>query len=145
MARAERFANMTEVRDELHRVRREREARKRQLAEHWDQLQDPDLRRELVSEGLRHALSGIPWLRTLRGMFTPDRATLGQALGMAFGASRRTKAGRVAGTIAALVLPEVLERFATPERTERLFTEVRRSFERVRDRWRERRSKPEED
>lgn len=144
MARTERFASMAEVRDELHRVDGVRGARKRALKEHWDQLQDREFRNGLVGESMRQALNGIPFVSTLRGIFTPDRASLGQALGMAFGASRKTRTGRVVATIAALVIPALVERYATPERTARLFTELRRSYERVRDHWHARRARTEE-
>lgn len=139
MPRTERFRNMAEFREAKERLRDQRDTHERRVKEHWAQLQDPDFRSALVGEGVRQALSGIPLLRALRRMITPDRATIGQALGMAFGAGRKTKTGRVVGTIAAFLIPELVERFATPERTERLFREVHCSFERVRDRWRARR------
>ncbi|MBK9176900.1 MAG: hypothetical protein IPM46_11315 [Flavobacteriales bacterium] len=141
MARTDRFSDVAQIREAKQRLRQERDAHKRRLLDHWSQLQDPDFRQGLVSEGLLQVLRGIPLLGTLRSLLTPDRASIGQALGMAFGASRKTRAGRIVGMIAAIVIPQILERYVTPERTERLFTEMRRSFRRIRERWRHRRTR----
>jgi len=136
---------MAELREARRRLRDERNAQQRRLTANWESLQDPSFRRELVGEGLRKTLLGIPFIRSLRVSLNPDRAAWSQVLGMAFASSRKTKTSRIIGAIAALVIPELVERFATPERTERLYREMHRSFDRIRERWRKRRSAAEDE
>ncbi|MCC6400786.1 MAG: hypothetical protein IT227_08480 [Flavobacteriales bacterium] len=141
MTATERFTSMHAVRAELQRRTVLRDARRADLRQEWAKLQDPRFRRDLVGTGVRQAFSGIPWLKALRGLFTPSSATAGQVVGMALGAGRKTPVGRVAGMVAGLVLPVLIERMATPERTGQVVDELRRSWDRLRGRWRERRER----
>jgi hypothetical protein len=145
MTAIERFSSMDEVRTELERRSALRDARRADLRQEWARLQDPAFRRQLLAEGVRHAIGGIPWLKALRGLFTPSRSTAGQVVGMAFGAGRKTPAGRVVGMVAGLVLPLLIDRLATPERAGQVVSELRRSWDRLRDRWRERRERRQGD
>ncbi|MBK9273353.1 MAG: hypothetical protein IPM49_02280 [Flavobacteriales bacterium] len=145
MTAPERFTSIAAVRAELDRRTAMRDARRADLRQEWARLQDPVFRRQLLGEGVRHAVGGIPWLKALRGLFTPSRSTAGQLVGLAVGAGRKTPAGRVAGMVAGLVLPLLVDRLATPERAGQVVGELRRSWDRLRDRWRERRERRQED
>ncbi|MBK8497303.1 MAG: hypothetical protein IPL52_00455 [Flavobacteriales bacterium] len=134
---------MAELREATRRLHDARDAQKRRVAENWECLQDPSFRRDLLGEGIRKTLLGIPFIHALRETLNPDRAAWSQVLGMAFASSRKTKTSRIVGAIAALVIPELVERLATPERIERLYREIHRSFDRIRERWRERRAAAE--
>lgn len=140
MARSERFANMNEVRAEKQRLLVERDGHRARLTSHWSHLNDPDFRRVLLGDGIREILRNVPVLKTFTGMITPNRATFGQVIGLALAMGRKTPTTRVASLIAGMVLPPLLERFATGERADRLITEVKRSWERIRERWQERRA-----
>ena len=138
MARSERFASMDEVRADKQRLLVERDWQRARLTNHWSQLSEPGFRRALLGEGIREVLGHVPVLRTITGMITPDRATIGQVMGLALAMGRKTPTTRIASMIAGMVLPQLLERYATGERAARVITEVKRSWERIRQRWRER-------
>lgn len=144
MTATERFTSLGAVRAELRARTLHRDACRARVRREWASLQDPAFRRQLVGEGVRQAIGGIPWLKALRGALTPSSATAGQVVGMALGAGRKTPVGRIAGMVAGLVLPLLVERLATPERTGQVANELRRSWDRLRDRWRERRERRSE-
>jgi len=144
MAAAERFRSMDEVRAELARRTVVRNGQWAGLQQVWTQLNDAEFRTGLVATGLRRAVEGIPWSGMLAGLLVPGRASAGQVVGMALGAGARSRWGRVAGALAGLLLPALLERLATPERVEHLAAELERSWDRVLERLHRRAKGPEE-
>ncbi|HPF91320.1 MAG: hypothetical protein H6592_13365 [Flavobacteriales bacterium] len=137
MRRTDRFQSLAEVRLERERLRGIRDHHQDALLEYWDLVREPAFRRGMAGDAFGDMLRAWKPLRSLSQLLRVENGAVGSAIGLAMGARSKTVKGRVIGWIVSAIAPMLLERFATPEKLEHLVTELKRSWERVKDRFRD--------
>lgn len=137
MRRTDRFLNLAEVRLERDRLKGIRDKHQEALVEYWDLVREPAFRRGMAGDAFGDMLRAWRPLRSLSQLLRVENGAVGSAIGLAMGARSRTVKGRVFAWIVSAIAPMLLERFATPERLEHIATELKRSWERVKERVRE--------
>jgi len=137
MKRIDRFQSLAELRVERDRLRAVRDARQDALRGHWDLLHEKDFRRGLAGDAFGDMLRAWKPMRTLSSFMRSDDGPLGNVLGVLLSSRARGLKGRLFAWAVGLLAPVLLKKYATPERMEHVAQEVRRSWDRVRERIRE--------
>jgi len=137
MRRTDRFLNLAEVRLERDRLKGIRDKHQEALVEYWDLVREPAFRRGMAGDAFGDMLRAWRPLRSLSQLLRVENGAVGSAIGLAMGARSRTVKGKPFAWIVSAIAPMLLERFATPERLEHIATELKRSWERVKERVRE--------
>ncbi len=138
MKRIDRFKDLDEVRRERDRLKAVRDGHQDALLEYWQLVHEPAFRRGLAGDAFGDMLRAWKPIRSLSQLFRSDGASIGNVIGLAMGSRSRTVKGRLFAWAVGLIAPMIFKRYATPERMEQVFTEVKRSWDRVRARMQER-------
>lgn len=134
MKKTDRFRNLDEVRLERDRLKGVRDRHQDALEGYWGLLHEPNFRRGLAGDAFGDMLRAWKPLRSFAQLMRSENGALGNVVGAALGARSRTLKGRVFAWLVGAIAPLLLKRFATPERLEHIATEVKRSWDRVKER-----------
>lgn len=137
MKKTDRFQSLDDVRRERDRLKAVRDKHQDALNEYWELVHEPAFRRGLAGDAFGDMLRAWKPIRSLGRFIQSDSGAMGNVLGMVMGSRSRTVKGRLFSWVVSALAPIVLKKYATPERMEHLVTEVKRSWDRVRDRVRE--------
>ncbi|MBX2973135.1 MAG: hypothetical protein KF797_08530 [Flavobacteriales bacterium] len=138
MKRTDRFQSLDDVRRERERLQAVRDGHQNALQGYWQLVHEPAFRRGLAGDAFGDMLRSWKPMRMLGGFLRSDDGAIGSALGMVMGSKARTVKGRVFAWAVSLIAPMLLKKYATPERMEHLVAELKYSWDRVRERMRER-------
>lgn len=137
MKKTDRFQSLADVRLERQRLKAVRDKHQDSLTEYWQLVHEPDFRRGLAGDAFGDMLKSWKPIRSLGRLFQADNGAVGNIIGLALGSRSRTIKGRIFAWALGAIAPIVLKKYATPERMEHVMTEVKRSWDRVRERARE--------
>lgn len=134
MKGTDRFQSLAELRIERQRLKAIRDKHQDALKEYWELVHEKEFRRGLAGDAFGDMLRAWKPMRTLGRFFQSDNGSIGNVLGMAMGSRAKTLKGRLFAWAVGAIAPMLLKKYATPERMEHVVDEVKRSWERVRDR-----------
>lgn len=137
MKGTDRFQSLAELRMERDRLKAVRDRHEDALNGYWDLMRDKDFRRGLAGDAFGDMLRAWKPMRTLGRFMRSDDGSMGNVLGMVMGSRARTLKGRLFAWAVGIIAPIVLKKYASPERMEHIVQEVKRSWDRVRERMRE--------
>lgn len=137
MKKTDRFQSLEDVRREREHLKAVRDRHQHALEEYWQLVHEPEFRRGLAGDAFGDMLRAWKPMRALGRFFQSDAGAVGNVMGMVMGSRSRTLKGRLFAWAVSALAPILLKRYATPERMEHIVSEVKRSWDRVRERVRE--------
>lgn len=137
MKRIDRFQSLDEVRREREKLKAVRDKHQNALQGYWELVHEPEFRRGLAGDAFGDMLRAWKPMRALGRFIQSDTGAMGNVLGMAMGSRSKTLKGRLFAWAVSALAPILLKKYATPEKMEHIVTEVKRSWDRVRERVRE--------
>ncbi len=137
MKKTDRFQSLEEVRRERERLKGVRDTHQEALHEYWRLMHDHRFRRGLAGDAFGDMLRAWKPMRTIGRWFQSDSGAMGNILGVALGSRSRTFKGRLLAWAVSAIAPMLMKKYATPERMEHVATELKRSWDRIRERARQ--------
>ncbi len=137
MKGTDRFRSLAELRIERDRLKAVRDRHQDALKGYWDLMHEKDFRRGLAGDAFGDMLRAWRPMRTIGRFIQSDDGSVGNVLGMVMGSRARTLKGRLFAWAVGIIAPVLLKKYATPDHLEHIAHEVKRSWDRVRDRIRE--------
>lgn len=125
------------MRREREQLKAVRDRHQNALQDYWQLVHEPEFRRGLAGDAFGDMLRAWKPMRSLGRLIQSDQGGLGNVLGIALGSRTRTVKGRLFAWAVSAIAPFLLKKYATPEHMEHLVSEVRRSWDRVRERVRD--------
>jgi hypothetical protein len=136
MKGTDRFKSLDEVRLERARLKAIRDKHQDALKAYWGLVHEKEFRRGLAGDAFGDMLRAWKPMRMIGNFFQSDNGSVGHLLGVMMGTRAKTLKGRLFGWIVGAIAPILLKKYATPERMEHMVDEVKRSWDRVRERMR---------
>lgn len=145
MKGTDRFRDLAELRSERERLRALRDKHQAALHAYWELVHEKEFRRGLAGDAFGDMLKAWRPLRTIGSFLRSDNGAVGSALGLVMGARSRTLKGRLITWAIGAIAPMLMRRYATPERLDHLAEELQESWDRVKERMRQRRTERQQD
>lgn len=130
----DRFQSLADVRYERERLKAIRDKHQASLKEYWELVHEKDFRRGLAGDAFGDMLKAWKPMRAVGRLFQSDTGSIGNILGMAMGSRARSLKGKLFAWAFGAIAPILLKKYATPEKMEHMLGEVRRTWDRIRDR-----------
>lgn len=137
MKGTDRFQNLAELRLERDRLKAVRDKHQDALKEYWELVHEKDFRRGLAGDAFGDMLRAWKPMRTLGRFIQKDEGSIGNVLGLVMGSRARTLKGRLFAWAVGAIAPVLFKKYVTSDRMDHVAQEVKRSWDRVRDRIRE--------
>ncbi len=141
MKKSERYKSMDEVRTEKARLRAAREGYRYNLQEHWTVMGEKEFRRGLVGDVFGELLAAWRPAKAVMAFIDHKPQTLAHIAGQMLGHKKETPWGKAIMWGLTAATPYLSEKIGGNKNGETILFEVRRSWDRIRDYVRQRRSR----
>ncbi len=140
MKNSDRFESMDSVRTEKARLRAAREGYRYNLTEHWNVLREKDFRRGLVGDVFGELLGSWRPMKAVMAFMDNRPQGLSHMAANMLGAKKDTPWGKAIMWGLTAATPYLTEKIGGNKTAETLLSEVRRSWDRIRNYVRQRRA-----
>jgi hypothetical protein len=132
------FPDLDAVKRERGRLMGERDRYGAALNGHWQRARTPAFRRKVIGNAVTDILRSVKPLGHLLDAFGPGTNVAGTLLGLAMGSRAKGAFGKTLLGGLGAVLPSLFQNFRKSEGGGHLFSELDRSWQRIKSRFRER-------
>jgi hypothetical protein len=133
MAKVDRYNSMDEVRTEIARLKAAREGYRFNLKEHWKVAGEKEFRRGLVGDVFSELIGAWRPMKSVMAFLDDRPQGLTSMAGSLLGAKQYTPWGKAIMWGLTAATPYLTEKIGGNKTADTLLSEVRRSWERVRD------------
>lgn len=139
MGSSKPFRSLADVQRHREFLHARRDGHMAGIRSHWSTLGEPAFRSGVVNGAVRSVWQAWSPMSTLKSVAGEPTELAGTVLGMALGSKAHTGWGRLLIWAASAATPVLLDRLQHNERVQHLLSELGRSWDRVKDHWRQRR------
>ena len=140
MPRPNTFRDLESVRRERGRLLLESDRRASALGAHWRMISTPDFRHRVIGNTLTDILRSVRPMEHLGAVLRPGPGAVGTALGLGLGLFGKSPMAKLVFAGLGAAMPMVTERLLGEGKGRRILSELGRSWERIKERFEERRA-----